>query len=390
MAKGRFCVIVIDSCGAGAQADAADYGDAGANTLGNIARKLGGLSLPTLQSWGLGNLTAIAGCPPAGAPRASTGLMQERSQGKDTTTGHWEMMGVVLEKGFTTFPQGFPPALMQEWQRLSGVPGYLGNTAASGTAILDELGEEHLRTGKPIVYTSADSVFQIAAHEEKVPLATLYAWCEAARALGKEYGIARVIARPFVGPSKGLFKRTYNRRDFSQPPPPGIVLDLLATRGVRTTGVGKIPDIYDGHGIAESVHTEGNADGLRKTAELLRSMEPGFLFVNLVDTDMLYGHRRDYEGYARALREIDDALPAIADALRPGDVLLLTADHGNDPTMPGTDHTREHVPLLVYAPGRPLGSDLGLRESFCDLGATVAEYFGVLAPRGKSFLRAVQ
>ncbi len=386
---GRFCVIVIDSCGAGAQADAAAYGDTGANTLGNTARKVGGLSLPTLQSWGLGNLTDIAGCPPTAAPRASVGLMQERSQGKDTTTGHWEMMGVVLEKGFTTFPHGFPPELMQEWQRLSGVPGYLGNTPASGTTILDELGEEHLATGKPIVYTSADSVFQIAAHEEKVPLATLYAWCEAARTVGKPYGIARVIARPFIGSGKGHFQRTYNRHDFSQPPPAGTVLDLLASRGVRTTGVGKIPDIYDGHGIAESVHTEGNADGLRKTAALLRSMEPGFLFVNLVDTDMLYGHRRDYQGYARALGEIDAALPSIAAALRPGDVLLLTADHGNDPTMPGTDHTREHVPLVVYAPGRERGSDLGMRASFCDLGATVAEYFGVAAPQGRSFLKAV-
>jgi phosphopentomutase len=386
---GRFCVIVIDSCGAGEQSDAAAYGDAGANTLGNTARKVGGLALPTLQSWGLGNLTDIAGCPRTSAPRASVGLMQERSQGKDTTTGHWEMMGVVLEKGFTTFPHGFPPELMNDWQRLSGVPGYLGNTTASGTTILDELGEEHLATGKPIVYTSADSVFQIAAHEEKVPLATLYAWCEAARTVGKPYGIARVIARPFVGPGKGHFQRTYNRKDFSQPPPPGTVLDLLASSGVRTTGVGKIPDIYDGHGIAQSVHTAGNADGLQKTAELLRSMEPGFLFVNLVDTDMLYGHRRDYQGYARALVEIDAALPAIAAALRPGDVLLLTADHGNDPTMPGTDHTREHVPLIVYTPSRAQGSDLGIRASFCDLGATVAEYFGVPAPQGRSFLQAV-
>ncbi len=386
---GRFCVIVIDSCGAGEQADAAAYGDTGANTLGNTARKVGGLSLPTLQSWGLGNLTEIAGCPRTSAPRASVGLMQERSQGKDTTTGHWEMMGVVLEEGFTTFPHGFPAELMHEWQRLSGVPGYLGNTTASGTTILDELGEEHVRTGKPIVYTSADSVFQIAAHEERVPLATLYDWCEAARKIGKQYGIARVIARPFVGSGKGHYQRTYNRRDFSQPPPAGMVLDLLASKGVRTTGVGKIPDIYDGHGIAVSVHTEGNADGLRKTAELLRSMEAGFLFVNLVDTDMLYGHRRDYRGYARALAEIDAALPSIAAALRPGDLLLLTADHGNDPTMPGTDHTRELVPLVVYAPGRERGSELGLRASFCDLGATVAEYFGVAAPHGKSFLQAV-
>ena len=386
---GRFVAIVIDSCGAGELPDAKAYGDAGANTLGNCARKVGGLRLPNLRSWGLGNITAIAGCPPARSPRAAFGRMSEQSQGKDTTTGHWEMMGVLLQKGFTTFPQGFPASLMDEWLRLSGAPGFLGNKTASGTVILDELGEEHLRTGLPIVYTSADSVFQIAAHEQKVPLETLYSWCEAARTAGKGYGLARVIARPFLGDGRGRFKRTYNRRDFSQPPPKGTVLDLLAGKGVRTVGVGKIPDIYDRQGIAESVHTEGNADGLRKTAAILESMAPGFLFVNLVDTDMLYGHRRDPEGYARALAEIDAALPSIAARLQPGDLLVLTADHGNDPTFPGTDHTREYVPLLAFSPARERGSDLGVRESFCDLGATVADYFGVRAPRGKSFLQAV-
>ncbi len=385
---GRFVVIVIDSCGAGEMPDAAAYGDGGANTLGNIARKVGGLELPNLQKWGLGNLTEITGCPGNEKARASFGRMSEQSQGKDTTTGHWEMMGIVLKKGFTTFPRGFPRELLEEWLRVSGAPGYLGNKPASGTVIIEELGEEHLRTGLPIVYTSADSVFQIAAHEEKVPLQTLYKWCEAARTVGKSYGLARVIARPFVGPGPGRFKRTYNRRDFSQPPPK-MVLDVLAENGVRTTGVGKIPDIYDRHGIAQSVHTEGNADGLLKTREILDAMPSGFLFVNLVDTDMLYGHRRDPVGYARALREIDAALPGIAGALRDGDVLALTADHGNDPTFPGSDHTREYVPLVVYTPQRSGGADLGVRESFCDLGATVAEYFGVAAPRGKSFLRAV-
>jgi phosphopentomutase len=386
---GRFVVIVVDSCGAGALPDAAAYGDAGANTLGNCARKVGGLELPNLQKWGLGNLTGIIGCPPAAAPRASVGKMLERSQGKDTTTGHWEMMGVVLEKGFTTFPHGFPGEMLEEWLKLSGAPGYLGNKAASGTVILDELGAEHLRTGLPIVYTSADSVFQIAAHEEKVPLQTLYKWCEAARTVGKRYGLARVIARPFVGDGPGRFKRTYDRKDFSQPPPQGIVLDKLAEKGVHTIGVGKIPDIYDGHGIAQPVHTEGNADGLQKTRELLGGLQSGFLFVNLVDTDMLYGHRRDPAGYARALREIDAALPLLASELRDGDVLAVTADHGCDPTFPGSDHTREHVPLVVYTPQRSRGADLGVRESFCDLGATVAEYFGVAPPRGKSFLQAV-
>jgi len=386
---GRFVVIVIDSCGAGALPDAAAYGDAGANTLGNCARAVGGLKISHLQEWGLGNITSIAGCPPVPAPRAAFGRMAEKSQGKDTTTGHWEMMGIVLQKGFTTFPNGFPPELMQEWQRKSGAPGALGNKPASGTVILDELGEEHLRTGLPIVYTSADSVFQIAAHEQKVPLETLYSWCEAGREAGKRYGLARVIARPFVGDRRGSFKRTYNRRDFSQPPPKGMVLDRLADEGVRTIGVGKIPDIYDGHGIAEAIHTEGNADGIRRTGEILDRMSSGFLFVNLVDTDMLYGHRRDPAGYARALLEIDAALPGIAGRLRSGDVLAITADHGCDPTFPGSDHTREYAPLLAWSPDRATGADLGIRESFCDLGATVADYFGVAAPRGKSFLQAV-
>jgi len=385
---GRFVILVIDSCGAGALPDAAEYGDEGANTLGNMARRVGGLHLPTLESWGLGNLTGIAGCPPSGAPRASFGTMAELSRGKDTTTGHWEMVGVVLEKGFATFPHGFPPELMQEWLRLSGAPGHLGNKPASGTEIIEELGREHLATGWPIVYTSADSVFQIAAHEQRVPLATLYRWCEAARTVGKKYGIARVIARPFVG-EPGKFVRTYHRRDFSQPPPPGTVLDLLAQAGVRVVGVGKIPDIYDGRGIARSVHTEGNADGLRKTEELLGDLGTSLLFVNLVDTDMLYGHRRDPPGYARAMEEIDRALPGIASALRPDDVLAITADHGNDPTFPGSDHTREQVPILAYSPRRARGSALGVRESFADLGATVAEYFGVKAPRGRSFLAEI-
>jgi phosphopentomutase len=348
----RFVILVLDSVGAGALPDAAQYGDAGSNTLGNCAKAVGGLALPTLQRWGLGNLTGIQGCPAAAAPLASFGTMAELSQGKDTTTGHWEMMGIVLEKGFTTFPHGFPGDLMQEWLVRSGAPGFLCNKPASGTTILDELGEEHLRSGLPIVYTSADSVFQIAAHEEKVKLETLYRWCEAAREVGKARGIARVIARPFLGTGKGRFKRTYNRHDFSQPPSRKTVLDVLQEAGVPTVGVGKIPDIYDGRGISQAVHTEGNADGLRQTAGLLATLDRGLLFVNLVDTDMLYGHRRDPVGYARALQEIDAALPQLAGKLRPDDVLVITADHGNDPTFPGTDHTREQVPLLVLQPGR--------------------------------------
>jgi phosphopentomutase len=297
------------------------------------------------------------------------------------------MMGVILDKGFTTFPTGFPQELMDEWLRESKAPGYLGNKPASGTVILDELGPQHVSSGYPIVYTSADSVFQIAAHEKVVPLETLYHWCEAARSVGKKYGIARVIARPFIGDGVGKYQRTYNRHDFSQPPPPDTVLHRLAARGIETVGVGKIPDIYDGQGIARAIHTEGNADGLKKTEELLTSMKDGFLFVNLVDTDMLYGHRRDPVGYARALREIDAALPAIAARLRPDDVLAITADHGNDPTFPGSDHTREQVPLIVYQPGNERGGDLGIRRSFADLGASVARYFHVEPPLGASFLR---
>ena len=387
---GRFVVIVIDSLGAGALPDAAAYGDEGANTIGNLSRRVGGLALPNLQKWGLGNVTAIEGCPPEPRPRASWGAMAELSQGKDTTTGHWEMMGVLLQKGFTTFPHGFPQPLMDAWLARSGAPGFLGNKPASGTTILDELGPEHVRTGKPIVYTSADSVFQIAAHEQVVPLETLYAWCKAAREIGKPHGIARVIARPFVGDGVGKYQRTYNRHDFSQPPPADTVLARLAAKGVATVGVGKIPDIYDGQGIARGVHTEGNADGLKKTTALLGELGPStFLFVNLVDTDMLYGHRRDCPGYARALCEIDAALPSIAGQLRPGDVLALTADHGNDPTFPGSDHTREQVPLIVYAPGRTEGRPLGTRASFADLGATVADHFGLSAPAGQSFLQAL-
>jgi len=381
----RFTIVVLDSVGAGALPDAPAYGDAGANTLAHCAQAAGGLVLPNLQAWGLGNLTGIQGCPPSPKPRAAFGTMAEQSQGKDTTTGHWEMMGIILEKGFATFPHGFPQDLMDEWLKLSGAPGYLGNKPASGTTILDELGEEHLRTGFPIVYTSADSVFQIAAHEERVPLATLYAWCEAARSLGLSRGIARVIARPFVGPGKGHFTRTYNRHDFSQQPSKETVLDALKAAGIPTIGVGKIPDIYDGRGISESVHTEGNGDGLKHTEELLAKHESGLLFVNLVDTDMLYGHRRDPIGYARALAEFDKALPRLEAQMRSGDVLAITADHGNDPTFPGTDHTREQVPLLVHRAGREEGRGLGQRATFADLGATVAAWFGVQSPLGKSF-----
>src|SRR5512138_116227 len=384
MDRGRFLILVADSAGCGALPDARDYGDEGSDTIGNTSRAVGGLSLPTLGRLGLGHVTAIAGVPPDPAPAGFHGRMAERSRGKDTITGHWEMMGVVLEEGLALFPHGFPPEIVDAFVRETGVPGVLANRTASGTVIIEELGEEHQRTGKPIVYTSADSVFQIAVHEETVPLETLYAWCRVARRILDPWRVARVIARPFVG-TPGKYVRTYHRKDFSMATPGPTVLEKLVERRVPVLGVGKIPDVFDRRGITEEVHTEGNADGLAKTEALLDRVDHGLVFVNLVDFDMLYGHRNDPAGYARALEEMDRALPRILGKLRPGEIAAITADHGCDPTTPSTDHSREYVPLLVHAPGRGGGS-LGTRGSFADLGATVAEFFGVRAEAGTSFL----
>jgi phosphopentomutase len=384
---GRFVLLVADSVGAGAMPDAAEYGDAGTDTLGNVSRAVGGLSLPALGRMGLGNVVSILGVPPVAHPAASWGRMAERSPGKDTITGHWEMMGVSLTAPLPLFRQGFPPEVLDPWIAATGVPGVLANRTASGTQIIEELGEEHQRTGKPIVYTSADSVFQVAAHEETVPLETLYAWCREARRILDPLRVARVIARPFVG-RPGAYQRTYNRKDFSLLPPRQTVIEQVAATGVPVVAVGKIGDIFDRRGISEDVHTEGNADGLRRTAEILGRMDRGFLFVNLVDFDMLWGHRNDVRGYARGLENLDRGLPAVLSRLRKGDVLAITADHGCDPTTPSTDHSREYVPLLVNVPGRG-GAPLGTRSSFADLGATVAAYFGLRAAEGKSFLDEV-
>jgi phosphopentomutase len=373
--------------GAGALPDAAAYGDAGSDTLGNLSRAVGGLSLPVMGAMGLGNVVPILGVPPAARPSASWGRMAERSPGKDTLTGHWEMMGVPLAEPLALFPHGFPPEVLDPWIAATGVPGVLANRVASGTQIIEELGEEHQRTGKPIVYTSADSVLQVAAHEETVPLETLYAWCREARRILDPLRVARVIARPFVG-APGAYRRTYNRKDFSMRPPRPTVLERLAAAGVPVIGVGKIGDIFDRRGMAEDVHSEGNADGLRRTAGILGRMDRGLLFVNLVDFDMLWGHRNDAPGYARGLEEMDRGLPAVLAALREGDLLAITADHGCDPTTPSTDHSREYVPLLVKGPGRE-GAPLGTRETFADLGATVAEFFGVEPGEGRSFLGEV-
>jgi phosphopentomutase len=383
----RVVLLVCDSVGCGAAPDAEAYGDAGADTLGNLSVKLGGLTLPHLQGLGLGHLTTILGVPPVAAPTGAFGKMRETSNGKDTTTGHWEMTGLQVDKGFPTFPEGFPADFIARFEQLSG-RGVLGNKPASGTAIIEELGVEHLKTGKPIVYTSADSVFQVAAHEEIIPLPELYRICEIARKLCDEIPVARVIARPFVG-EPGKFKRTYNRRDFSMPPPTATILDSIADAGMPVVGVGKIWDIFAGRGVTENLHSEGNVDGMAQTLTALEKLERGLVFTNLVDFDMLYGHRRDPEGYYRALQEFDAWLPRLMERLGPNDLVIITADHGNDPTYRGTDHTREYVPLLV-AGARSKGRDLGTRTGFYDIAQTLAEGLGVTPrERGKSFLDAV-
>jgi phosphopentomutase len=384
----RVVLMVLDSCGCGALPDAGRYGDAGADTLGNLSVRVGGMTLPHLMGLGLGHLTTILGVPPVARPRGAFGKMRESSAGKDTTTGHWEMCGLNVATPFPTFPDGFPRELMERFEREIG-RGTLGNKVASGTVILDELGAEHMRTGKVIVYTSADSVFQVAAHEDIVPVEELYRICLIARRLCDELPVARVIARPFVG-EPGKFRRTYNRRDFSMPPPEPTVLDAIAAAGLPVVGVGKIWDIFAGQGVTENVHSEGNADGCTRTLEAFDKCERGLIFVNLVDFDMLYGHRRDPAGYYAALQQFDTFLPELERRLGPRDLLLITADHGNDPTFRGTDHTREYVPILALG-GRAAGHDLGVRVGFFDVAQTLADAFGLPPwPRGVSFLPALQ
>ncbi len=385
----RVILIVLDSVGIGALPDADRYGDAGSHTLANTARAVGGLRLPNMGRMGLGRLADILGVPPDPAPIGAFGRMAEASAGKDTTIGHWELMGIYSPRPLPTYPNGFPPDLMRRFEQAIG-RGTLGNYPASGTEIIKELGEEHMRTGKPIVYTSADSVFQIAAHEDVIPIEELYAMCRTARALlTGEHNVGRVIARPFVG-EPGHFTRTERRRDFSAPPPAPTVLDSLTSAGIPVIAVGKIEDIFAGQGITEAVHTKDNADGMDQTLAYMDRVERGLIFTNLVDFDMVYGHRNNAEGYARALEEVDARLPEFQARLRPGDVLILTADHGCDPTTPSTDHSREYVPLLVAGPGIRAGVDLGTRPTFADLGATVAEFFGVRGTGfGTSFARSV-
>ncbi|MDY0000589.1 MAG: phosphopentomutase [Polyangia bacterium] len=380
----RAIVIVLDSVGIGALPDAPSYGDDGAATLPNVARAVGGLALPNLGALGLGNIVAVDGTPPSRSPRAAHGKLGSQSRGKDTTSGHWELMGLPVKESFSTWPEGFPGEILDVLRKETGRE-VLGNKTASGTEVLEELGPEQLRTGAWIVYTSADSVLQIAAHEEKIPLAELYAACALMRKVGDTHRIGRIIARPFVG-EPGSFKRTYNRHDYSILPHGPTVLDNLTAAGVPVLGIGKIKDIFAGQGVPESVSTAGNADGIARTLEAMGSFDEGLVFVNLVDFDMLYGHRNDAAGYAKALRELDAEIPRIIQGARPSDLIIFTADHGNDPTHPGTDHTREYVPLLVFGPRvRPV--DLGVRQTFADVGATVAAMFGVKPPGiGQSLL----
>ena len=384
MAFGRVIWIVLDSVGIGEMPDAAAYGDQGSDTLGNIARQRR-LHLPNLCRLGLANIKPIAGLEPAAAPIGDFGKCALASPGKDTTTGHWEMAGIILEKPLPLFPHGFPPEIMQPFEARIG-RRTLGNKAASGTEIIKELGEEHLRTGSPIVYTSADSVFQIAAHEDVIPLFELYKICETARDLLRgPYEVGRVIARPFTG-EPGAFTRTTNRHDYAVPPPRGMLLDQLKAEGVEIYSVGKIFDIFLGRGIGEQQKIKSNADGMAKTLAAMDELERGLIFVNLVDFDMMYGHRNDVEGYARALEEVDAWLPALERKLGEGDLLILTADHGCDPSTPSTDHSREYVPLLVYGKRAAHGVNLGVRASLADIGQTVAENFGTNIVAGKSFL----
>ena len=384
----RITLIVLDGAGIGAMPDAPEWGDAGSDTFGHICESRQ-LQLPNLRSLGLGNIRPLAGVPKIETPRGSYGKCALRSNGKDTTTGHWEMAGIILERAFPTYPNGFPQSVIDEFIAKTGVPGILGNIPASGTEIMKELGEEHVKTKKPIVYTSADSVFQIAAHEEVIPLDRLYEICEIARdILRGEHEVGRVIARPFRG-QPGSFYRTENRHDYAVPPPRENLLPLLSDSGLDVVSIGKIASIYDSQGVTQDLTAKNNEQSIDQTIRALKEDTRGLIFSNLVDFDMLYGHRRDTEGYARALEHFDSRWPEIEDAMGEGDLLMITADHGNDPTYPGTDHTREYAPLIVYGKKAQAGVDLGTRSSLADIGRTIADNFEVGLRTGNGFLDSV-
>jgi phosphopentomutase len=383
---GRIIWIVLDSVGIGELPDAADYGDVGRTTLGHIAESRP-LALPNLVRLGLANIAPLAHLSAAASPIGAYGKGATHSPGKDTTTGHWEMAGVWLDQAFPTYPHGFPQDLIAEFEKQIG-RGTLGNKPASGTEIIKELGEEHVRTGKPIVYTSGDSVFQIATHEDIIPVAELYRMCEIARKLlDGPHRVGRVIARPFAG-ATGHFARTTRRHDYAVDPPKPMLLDVLSERSVPVFGIGKIHDIYNGRGVEKYVTTTGNADGMAKMAASLQERKSGLIFCNLVDFDMLYGHRKDLEGFAESLEEFDRMLGPFLQLLNASDLLMITADHGcdPDPRWPTTDHSREYVPILAYSPASGAGVNLGVRATLADMGQTIAEIFGSSIPHGKSFL----
>jgi phosphopentomutase len=387
----RIFIIVMDSVGIGEAPDAEKFGDKGADTFGHIAERMNGLNMPNMGKLGLSNIREIKGINKAEKPLAFYTKMMEASNGKDTMTGHWEIMGLNIQTPFRVFPEGFPDELVKELEKQTGRK-IIGNKPASGTEILDELGEEHMKTGALIVYTSADSVLQIAAHEEIVPLEELYKICKIARelTLDEKYMVGRVIARPFLG-KPGSFKRTPNRHDYALKPFDRTVMSELKDAGFDVIAIGKISDIYDGEGVTKSLRTVSNMDGMDKLVESLDMDFTGISFLNLVDFDALYGHRRDPEGYGKALEEYDARLPEVFAKMKDDDLLMITADHGNDPIAPGTDHTREYVPLLVYSKSMSGGNELPLRETFADLGATVADNFQVKTPNyGKSFLNELK
>ncbi|OGF14103.1 MAG: phosphopentomutase [Candidatus Edwardsbacteria bacterium GWF2_54_11] len=380
-------LIVLDGCGVGELPDAAKYGDSGSNTLGNLSLKIpGGFNLPNLQKLGLGNIIPLAGMEPSDKPSGNFGKMAERSPGKDSTDGHWEMAGLITEKPFPTYPRGFPPEAIEPFKKAIG-RDILANQTASGTEIIKELGDEHVRTGFPIIYTSADSVFQIACHEEVVPLEQLYDWCRIARnILAGEHAVGRVIARPFIGASGSYQRGGGHRQDFSLQPPRPTILDHIKKAGLEVVGVGKIHDLYAGQGLTQSLHSDGNHDGMAKILDAWPKLSRGLLMANLVEFDMTWGHRNDMAGFYQGLRDFDAWLPGLLKTMTKDDLLFITADHGNDPTTSSTDHSREYVPLLVYGPGIKSGIDLGIRESFSDIAATLAEMFGITSTgQGTSF-----
>lgn len=382
----KVVLIVLDSLGIGALPDASKYGDEGSDTLGNIISKMGGVNIPNLIDLGLGNIPDVKIPYSTARPTGCYGKAAELSPGKDTTTGHWEIAGIHLESPFPLYPDGFPKEIMDAFEKQTGAQ-YMWNKPASGSEIIKELGPEHINTSKLIVYTSADSVFQIAGHEEIIPLEKLYEYCQIARnILQGDHAVGRVIARPFIGEDKDSFERTKNRRDFSLAPTGTTILDILSKNNLETIGVGKIGDIFANRGLSRTISTKNNDDGIDQTIKIIKEDFKGLIFTNLVDFDMHYGHRNDVKGYARALEKLDKRLPELLASLKQDDVLILTADHGCDPTMPGTDHSREYVPILVYGKATKRGVNLGIRRSFSDIGASVLELLGI-SPRlnGKSF-----